>query len=85
MAVPYHDSCVRLYTLFLFFTAKAFYYDTMLYSIHFTSFLLVIYSLLLGEMLLISKVNMPVLFALPIITLLVLVVLPSQFHLKSIW
>ena len=66
---------VCAFILFCVFYRKGlFYYDTMLYSIHFTSFFLVIYSLLLGEMLLISKVNMPVLFALPIITLLVLVV-----------
>jgi hypothetical protein len=50
---------VNAFILFLiFYRKKLFFYDAMIYSIHFTSFFLVIYSLFLMEVLWLSNINM---------------------------
>lgn len=49
-----------------------FYYDTLIYSTHFTSLFLVIYSIFLFEVMWVSKINMTLLFILILLNLLVL-------------
>ncbi|HRH58753.1 MAG TPA: DUF3667 domain-containing protein [Chitinophagales bacterium] len=58
----------------LFYRRKLLYYDALLYSIHFTSFFLILYSILLIEILLLIKVNQFLLLILSIINLLILAV-----------
>lgn len=59
---------------FIFYRKSQLFYDTLLYSIHFTCFFLIIYSLFLLEVLFLSKVNLDLLRILTIINLLLLTV-----------
>lgn len=59
---------------FIFYRKRLLYYDTLLYSVHFTCFFLVIYSVLLLEILWLSKVKGPLLLILAVINLLLLAV-----------
>lgn len=66
---------VNAFILFLLFYRKGLlYYDTLLYSIHLTCFFLIIYSILLLEVLLLSKVQGILLAILAIINLLLLTI-----------
>ncbi len=66
---------VNAFILFLIFYRKhLLYYDTLLYSIHFTSFFLIIYSAMMVELLLFSEVNGLLLIVLAVINLLLLLV-----------
>ena len=58
----------------LFYRKQLLFYDTLLYSIHFTSFFLVLYSVLLLEVLWLLQSNKNLLLVLSFINLLVLVV-----------
>jgi hypothetical protein len=58
----------------IFYRKNLLYYDTLLYSIHFTSFFLVLYSLFLLEVLWLIKVNQLLLVILCVIDLLLLAV-----------
>lgn len=58
---------------FLFYRRHLLFYDTMLYSIYFSCFFLIIYSVLLLEVLLFLKVKGPLLLVLAILNLLLLV------------
>ena len=59
---------------FIFYRKRLLYYDTLLYSIHFSCFFLIIYSILLIEMLLLSEVKGPLLLILAVINLLLVTV-----------
>lgn len=58
----------------LFYKKKLFFYDSMLYSIHFTSFFLIMYSILLLEVLWIPKYSITLTFILSLIILLILLI-----------
>ncbi|NJO25323.1 MAG: hypothetical protein HC867_05380 [Bacteroidia bacterium] len=58
----------------IFYRKRLLYYDTLLYSVHFTSFFLILYSVLLLEILWLSKVNGILLLILAVINLLLLAV-----------
>ncbi len=65
---------VNAFILFILFIRKQLlFYDTMLYSIHFSCFFLILYSVLLLELLLLFKVKGPLLLILAILNLLLLV------------
>lgn len=59
---------------FVFYRKRLLFYDALLYSIHFTCFFLIIYSILLLEVLFLTKVNGPLLLILAVINLLILAV-----------
>ena len=64
---------VNAFILFLiFYRKRLLYYDTLLYSIHFTSFFLIVYSILLLEVLLLSNIKGPLLLILALLNLLIL-------------
>lgn len=66
---------VNAFLLFLIFYRKSLlYYDTMIYSIHFTSFFLILYSIFLMEVLWLSKISLVLLLVLIILDLLILIV-----------
>ena len=66
---------VNAFILFLIFYKKQlFFYDTMLYSIHFTCFFLIIYSIFLLEVMFLAKLSQYLLLILILIDLLLLAV-----------
>jgi len=66
---------VTAFILFIIFYRKQLlYYDTLLYSVHFTSFFLILYSVFLMEVLWLLKVNEIILLILSVINLLWLAV-----------
>lgn len=66
---------VSAFILFvIFYRKKLLYYDTLLYSIHFTSFFLILYSVFLLEVLWLINVNQLILLILSVINLLFLTV-----------
>ena len=76
---------VNAFLLFLIFYKKQLlFYDTMLYSIHFTSFFLIIYSLFLVEVMFLSKLSLTILIILVLIDLLLLAVYLA-FSLKKVF
>jgi hypothetical protein len=76
---------INAFILFvLFYRKQLLYYDTLLYSIHFTSFFLVLYTILLLEVLWLSKGNENLLLILSSINLLLLVVYLST-SLKKVF
>lgn len=66
---------INAFIFFLIFYRKGLlYYDTLLYSIHFTSFFLIIYSLLLMEFLWLSTISETLLFILAAINLFLITI-----------
>lgn len=66
---------VNAFILFvIFYSKRLLYFDTLLYSIHFTSFFLILYSVLMLEVLWLSNVNKILLLILAVINLFLLAV-----------
>lgn len=76
---------INAFILFMvFYRKRNYYYDTLLYSVHFTGFFLVLYALMLMEILWLSKVNTTILVVLLLIDLLLLA-LYLAFSLKKVF
>jgi hypothetical protein len=67
-----YDTHQCLYSLPFFYKKQLLNYDTLLYSVHFTSFFLILYSIFLLEILWLFKLNVTLLLILIVLNLLAL-------------
>ena len=84
MVIPHYDPGECFSAFLIFYKKQLLFYDTMLYSIQFTSFFLIIYSLFLVEVMFLSKLSLTILIILVLIDLLLLAVYLA-FSLKKVF